>query len=943
VNYQGHQHSLTSLAATILVGVIAGCGIAGKITANQSVSPALTGRVHGGQQPVTQANIQLFAVGTTGDGSASTSLMTKAVTTDSSGSFVLTGAYTCPTPTSTFPGEVYLVASGGNPGLGSGNSNSQLILFAALGACSSLTSSTFIDVDELTAIASIAALAPYMTSATAIGSGSSDAAALHAAMATVNEYVNLASGGAPGPALPSGYYASTIELNTLADALSACVNSTGGVSGDGSACGNLFAAATPASGTAPTDTSTAILDILQNPTHNTAAIYNLVPTSPPFQTTLTQAPATWALPIEAPVSGAGSLSFSAYSYSVNESAGSVTLIVNRNSGNTGAVGVSYSTSNSSANAGTDFTYSAGTLSWASGDNTAATITIPILDAKVVGGTRSFTVSLSSATGGATLASPILTTVTIADNDLPPSSYSLTVNSTNPASGVTIAASPADINAKSAGSTGATFTYATNTTVTLTAPANNGTNIFQGWSGCSPAVANSLTCTVAITAAKTVTANYYATPVGHTYYVSPTGNDSYGGTTIGTAFLTLNHAAGSVVAAGDVVYAMTGTYTSLNFSTPGTASAPIAFRAYPGQTPTVSFSSFTGIGFNSTAAYEELNGFTVIGNNQNVTLAQASTADAIANPGNYPQFNGNCITADGRTTSSKPNHLSILNNTVSNCGAGIGLNGVDYVTISGNTVFNCAWYSAYGTSAISVLASYNSDSSTATKIFITGNRIYNNYELVPYHVQNPLSITDGEGIIIDTNMNSSISTSGITYAAYTGRTLVANNVIYANGSSAVEVFQSAHVDVVNNASYGNIHTPVATAVSTTTGLNYAAPTGRGELALSKVADVNAYNNIWYSYSGQNPYKLSNCSSGCTANYNVYYNGSNAGSAVNGANDLYANPAYANAATQTLPAVDLSLTVGSPAIDSGTSTLAPATDFNGTARPQGNGYDRGAYEQ
>ena len=34
--------------------------------------------------------------------------------------------------------------------------------------------------------------------------------------------------------------------------------------------------------------------------------------------------------------------------------------------------------------------------------------------------------------------------------------------------------------------------------------------------------------------------------------------------------------------------------------------------------------------------------------------------------------------------------------------------------------------------------------------------------------------------------------------------------------------------------------------------------------------------------------------------------------------------------------------SPAIDSGTSNHAPATDLNGTPRPLGGGVDRGAYE-
>jgi parallel beta-helix repeat protein len=330
--------------------------------------------------------------------------------------------------------------------------------------------------------------------------------------------------------------------------------------------------------------------------------------------------------------------------------------------------------------------------------TYATGTAVTLVAPTTAGITNFSSwSGCSTTSGTTCNVTLTANRTITANYVTPSqNFALTVNSTNPASGVTITSSPADVNAKSSGTTGATFSYQSGSTVTLTAPANSGSTIFQGWSGCSPAVANSLTCSVAMTSAKTVTANYFAAPLGHTYYVSPSGNDSNNGLSTATAFLTLQQAA-NTTQAGDVVYALTGTYkgatvtsTVMGINTPGTAAAPIAYRAYPGNTPTLSFSSFTGIGFGSTAAYIEVNGFTVNGNNQNVTLAQASTADAIANPGNYPQFNGNCIFADGRTSTSKPNHLSILNNVVSNCGAGIGLNGVDYITISGNTVFNCAW-------------------------------------------------------------------------------------------------------------------------------------------------------------------------------------------------------------------------------------------------------------
>jgi len=72
---------------------------------------------------------------------------------------------------------------------------------------------------------------------------------------------------------------------------------------------------------------------------------------------------------------------------------------------------------------------------------------------------------------------------------------------------------------------------------------------------------------------------------HTYYVSTTGSDSKPGT-ITSPWLTLNKAAGKVVAC-DTVYVRGGTYVqAFNISTSGTATAPITISAYPGESPII---------------------------------------------------------------------------------------------------------------------------------------------------------------------------------------------------------------------------------------------------------------------------------------------------------------------------------------------------------------------
>ena len=158
---------------------------------------ALSGMVHGGQQGVSGATIQLYAAGATGYGSAATAFLTKTVTTDAAGSFTITGDYTCPTAST----QVYIVATGGNPGLSPGTNNAALAMMAALGPCGNLTSSTFIFIDEVTTVASVYALAPFMSAGggTKLGTSSTNAKGLANAFATVNNLVNTAKGTAPGP------------------------------------------------------------------------------------------------------------------------------------------------------------------------------------------------------------------------------------------------------------------------------------------------------------------------------------------------------------------------------------------------------------------------------------------------------------------------------------------------------------------------------------------------------------------------------------------------------------------------------------------------------------------------------------------------------------------------------------------------------------------------
>ena len=247
--------------------VLAGCGQSGSVGKTVAGSGRVQGVVHGGQNPVSGATIQLYTVGTTGDGSSSTALIiSKRVQSGVDGSFDITGLYSCTNAT-----EVYLTATQGDPETGVANPN--LALMVALGPCSAVPSMSYIEVNELTTVAAVNALAPFMNSYAAVGSDSSDLAALQAAFTLADEFVDPTTGASPGVGVPSGYSVPVDEINTLGNIAAVCVNSGGGTAGQDNTCGTLFSLTTPPSSSAPTDTIEALLYLAKNPALNTQELY----------------------------------------------------------------------------------------------------------------------------------------------------------------------------------------------------------------------------------------------------------------------------------------------------------------------------------------------------------------------------------------------------------------------------------------------------------------------------------------------------------------------------------------------------------------------------------------------------------------------------------------------------------------------------------------------
>ncbi len=258
--------------------------------------PQLRGSVHGGQQPVAGATIQLYAAGTSGYGAGAVPLLNTPVLSDVNGAFSITGQYTCPSSSS----QLYLVATGGNPGLPNPTNNTSLALMAALGSCSlhgsqyTLDPNAFISINEVTTVASVYALAGFMDQTSSqIGASATNAVGIANAFQTVPNLVDISTGQALTTTLAGNGTVPQAEINTLADILATCVNSNG----SGLQCAGLFVATKPPGGSTPTNTLQAIFNIATHPSQQVSTLYSFFSPTSPFQPTLSSAPNDWTVTI----------------------------------------------------------------------------------------------------------------------------------------------------------------------------------------------------------------------------------------------------------------------------------------------------------------------------------------------------------------------------------------------------------------------------------------------------------------------------------------------------------------------------------------------------------------------------------------------------------------------------------------------------------------------
>lgn len=259
---------------------------AGTLTITPANNPGVgfAGRAMAGTQPIVGATVQVYAAGTSGNGSAGTAVLNSTLTTDGAGAFNVPAGYACPAASS----QLYVVVRGGH--LASGAANQNIVLATPIGACSQLASGAQFVINEVTTAATAYGLSQFLSPGGDIGATATNTQGLANAAATVANLANLTTGTSPGASFPQNASSPAAKINSLANLLNTCTTAS-----SPAGCSPLFSATTLTGATAPTNTLDAALNLVRNPGTNVAALYTLSASNPAFTPALTAAPSDWTM------------------------------------------------------------------------------------------------------------------------------------------------------------------------------------------------------------------------------------------------------------------------------------------------------------------------------------------------------------------------------------------------------------------------------------------------------------------------------------------------------------------------------------------------------------------------------------------------------------------------------------------------------------------------
>lgn len=416
----------------------------------------------------------------------------------------------------------------------------------------------------------------------------------------------------------------------------------------------------------------------------------------------------------------------------------------------------------------------------------------------------------------------------------------------------------------------------------------------------------------------------------TYFVATTGNDSNPGT-FAAPFRTIGRA-GQIVQAGDTVLIRGGIYPSVVFNRhlPGTAAAPIIFEPYQNEhviidhnaAPTVEWHTIL---WNYGGSYVTLRGLEIT-DSKVMTMGTPSWCGPTGRkmpPGVY--------TGCASKNYGPSNNITFENLHVHNItGDGICGGGADFKLLNSriHDLGKDGQYEAYGTYI------------EGPRMIVRGNTIYRTNGN-GIRLGNTTDNSDNSGLVVENNLvydvdgtiwwyDSSNPTAGTCLLKPGGNGIVGwgtvnstyrNNIVVNNKAGGITVNSNTTIAhgpgsrVYNNTTFGNYGHGL---------MSYSYDTIRNNISFGNNTGGGSYPGIYLVYSGN------------TADHNLG-TVTSAGSGNIVANNLPGDPTFVNAA-----GMDFRLQAGSPAIDRGAALAEVPTDFAGESRPQGGGWDIGAFE-
>jgi streptogramin lyase len=186
--------------------------------------------------------------------------------------------------------------------------------------------------NEVSTVAAAYAFAGYAVDATHVSSSGSAIAqtGISNAFASATNLAGISTGTALTTTPAGNGTVPQKTINTIANILTSCVNSTGPSS---TPCATLFANAKSqgAYGTAPTDTATAAINIAHNPGNAVGTLFGLITGSPAFSPSLTSVPNDFTLAVTYSGVGGSGASNGAYSIAIDNLGDAWFVNVNNNS------------------------------------------------------------------------------------------------------------------------------------------------------------------------------------------------------------------------------------------------------------------------------------------------------------------------------------------------------------------------------------------------------------------------------------------------------------------------------------------------------------------------------------------------------------------------------------------------------------------------------------